>query len=250
MPRRQSEPAAIQRQHFEAADEERFLWTTDAPGFAETEEELLAPLLEQARSPCLEIGCGEGNNLVRLDRSAQCFGVDLFPRKLAFAARALPGAHFTVAEASHLPFQAACFFTVFIRDLLHHVPSPRSVLEEATRVLAPGGAFMLLEPNGRNPIVRLQTQLVPAEAGARDSNPEHVRQLLQGLPLRDIQVRTRQPLPLRRMLLHYRFGFPALGRWALPRRALSAGEALLGRLLDPGRWSYVVVTATRAERPG
>jgi len=250
MPRRQSEPAAIQRQYFEAADEDRFLWATGAPGFAETEDELLAPLLERARTPCLEIGCGEGNNLVRLDRGVKCIGVDLFPRKLAFAAAALPKGHFAVAEASQLPFGAARFFTVFIRDLLHHVPSPRAVLEEATRVLAPGGSLMLLEPNGRNPIVRLQTQLVPAETGARDSSPDHIRQLLQGLPLEDVEVSTRQPLPLRRMLLHYRFGLPVLGRWALSRLALSAGEALLGRLLDPGRWSYVAVTATRAERPG
>jgi ubiquinone/menaquinone biosynthesis C-methylase UbiE len=247
MPRRQPEFAAIQREYFEAAEVERFLWTTGAQGFAETEDELLAPLLEQATAPCLEVGCGEGSNLVRLDRRVKCFGVDLFPQKLAFAARELPGASFAVAEASRLPFPSACFVTVFIRDLLHHVPSPRAVLEEATRVLAPGGALMLLEPNGRNPIVRLQTHLMAAEAGARASNPEHIRQLMQGLPLRDVEVRTRQPLPLRRMLLHYRFGLPVLGRWALSRLALSAIEKILGRLLTPPRWSYVLATATRVE---
>jgi SAM-dependent methyltransferase len=249
MPRRKSEPAAIQRQYFEAADEERFLWATGARGFAETEDELLAPLLDQAGTPFLEIGCGEGNNLLRLDEGVKCFGVDLFPRKLVFAAGVLPEGRFAVAEASQLPFAAARFRTVFVRDLLHHVPSPRAVLEEATRVLAPGGAFALLEPNGLNPIVRLQTQLVPAEAGARESSPERVRQLLRGLPLQDLEVRTRQPLPLRRMLLHYRYGLPLLGRWTLSRLALEAGESLLGRLLAPARWSYVAATATRADGP-
>src|SRR5436190_2023356 len=60
--------AEVQRRYFESADAARFRWTTGAPGFAETEDDLLAPFVETIVGPCLEIGCGEGNNLVRLLR--------------------------------------------------------------------------------------------------------------------------------------------------------------------------------------
>lgn len=240
-----SEHEVLQREYFDRADVDRFSWTTRAAGFAETEDDLLALALPSIESPCLEVGCGEGNNLVRLVRRARCFGVDLFPKKLAFAARALPEAHLVTADARKLPFAAASFRTVFVRDLLHHVVAPGELLAEATRLLAPGGVFCLLEPNGRNPIVRLQTHLVRAEAGARVSSPTYVATLLRDLPLRDVEVRTCQPLPLRRALLHYRFGLPFLGRNESTRRALSLLEDALGRWVPVSRWSYVLATARR-----
>jgi len=245
MPTSESELAEIQRSYFEEAEVRRFHWTTSAPGFAETEDELLEPLLPSLESPCLEIGCGEGNNLVRLARRVRCYGVDLFPKKLAFAVRQLPEVRFAAADACHLPFADASFESVFVRDLLHHVADPSAVLVEVARVLSPGGALCLLEPNARNPLVRLQTHLVPAEAGARVSCADHLAQLLDGLPLEETAIETRLPLPLRRAVLHYELGFPALGRSQLPRRALVWVERALGRLLPPRFWSYVLVTARR-----
>jgi tRNA G46 methylase TrmB len=79
MPASESELAKIQRNYFERAEVQRFHWTTRAPGFAETEDELLEPLLPSMESPCLEIGCGEGNNLVRLARCARCYASTCFP---------------------------------------------------------------------------------------------------------------------------------------------------------------------------
>ena len=239
--------ADVQRRYFEHADAERFRWTTGGPGFAETEDDLLAPFLETAVGPCLEIGCGEGNNLVRLVRRAPCVGVDLYAPKLRFAAAQLPGVRFAAADATALPFRDACFATVFVRDLLHHVPQPERVLAEATRVLAPRGRLSLLEPNGRNPIVRLHSRLIAAEAGLRRSDTAYIARLLGTLPLVEVEVRMLQPLPLRRLLLHYRFGLPILGRLAGTRRALARAERLAGRLLPPSRWAYVAATARRAE---
>jgi SAM-dependent methyltransferase len=235
----------IQRSHFEEADVERFRWTTRAPGFAETEDALLEPLLGPLESPCLEIGCGEGNNLLRLARHVRCLGVDLFPKKLHFAASTIPRAGLAASDAAALPLADASVRSVFVRDLLHHVPDPAAVLAEAVRVLAPGGALLLLEPNGRNPLVRLQTHLVEAERGARRFGVEHVSGLLRPLPLRDVEVCTRLPLPLRRTLLHYRYGLPALGRRRIARELLAGAEDLLGRLVPRARWSYVVASARR-----
>lgn len=236
----------VQRAYFEEAEADRFRWTTGAPGFAETEDALLDPIADRLTAPLLEIGCGEGNNLLRFARLGACTGVDLFPRKLAFAARELPAARFTAADGARLPFADASFASVFVRDLLHHVEDPPAVLQEAARVLRPGGHLVLLEPNGRNPLVWLQTRLVAAEAGARDFDAERVRGFFAGLPFRDCRVEARQPLPLRRALLHYEKGLPALGRSGAGRALLAAGERLLGALLPRSRWTYVQASATRA----
>ncbi len=237
---------ATQRRYFGYADDARFYWTTGAPGFAETEDALLAPLIPLIEEPALEIGCGEGNNLVRLTNGGRWIGVDLHLPKVGFAAGQVPGAHFAVADATALPFRAASFRTVFVRDLLHHMPDPVPVLAEAMRVLAVGGRFLLLEPNAGNPIVLLQTYIVPAEALGRRSRPSHIAGLIRDLPLKGVEMRAVEPLPLRRLVLHYRFGLPGLGRFGAARAALAGVERLARRLLPPSRWAYVRVTATRA----
>jgi SAM-dependent methyltransferase len=237
--------AEVQRNYFEEAEVERYRWLVGAPGFAETEDELLAPLMRELESPLLEIGCGEGNNLQRLASLGPCTGVDLFPKKLGFASGELPSCRFAAADGSRLPFPDASFRSVFVRDLLHHVPRASAVLEEVARVLEPGGHFCLLEPNGRNPLIWLQTRMVPAEAGARDFSPSTVPRLLDGLPFEDVSVELRQPLPLRRAVLHYERGLPALGRNGLARSLLAGGEAVLGTLLPRSRWTYIQITASR-----
>ena len=242
-PQRSSE---IQRAYFEDADPERFHWTTEGPGFAETEDALLEPFLPQLKEPCLEVGCGEGNNLMRLLRRVGCVGVDLFPRKLAFAVRQLPEARLAAAEAMALPFADGSFATVFIRDLLHHLPDPQAALVEAARVLRPGGLLCLLEPNGRSPLIRLQARLVRAEAGARRFEPKLLEGWLRAAPFRQIELRTAQPFPLRRLVLHYRMGAPALGRSGAVRGAIRLLEAGIGRGLPSSRWTYLAATARRS----
>jgi SAM-dependent methyltransferase len=245
---------ARQRAHFAAADVEHFLWQTRGAGFAEREAAFVREAMSGAATPLLEIGCGEGANLLHLTATragepagdgGRYFGVDAFPAKLAFAAHAVPAARFACGDAGRLPFGDARFATVLIRDLLHHLPQPRVTLEETCRVLRPGGRFVLIEPNARNPLIRLQMALVPAERGAARSDERWLRALLAGLPLVDVRVDEAAPLPLDRVVLHHRFGLPSLGARAAVVRALGALERAAGRVLPRSRWSYVVVHATR-----
>jgi SAM-dependent methyltransferase len=51
-----------------------------------------------------------------------------------------------VADAQRLPFRAGVFDAVLGLDVIHHFSRPRLFLEEASRVLAPGGRLALIEP--------------------------------------------------------------------------------------------------------
>jgi len=234
-----------QRSHFLEADQAQYRWTTTAPGIAESEDALLAPVTALLDGLCLEMGCGEGNNVQRISRGAPCVGIDRFVRKLQFASQETPQARFAAADAVQLPFRDGAFPNVFIRDLLHHLPRPEAALEEALRVLAPGGRLCLLEPNGRNPLIWLQTHLVPAEVGARDSTFETIGDMLRRRSLDGLQVEALQPLALRRLALHYRMGLPALGRFAPTAALLQGLESALGGLLPRSRWTYIFGTGIK-----
>jgi len=242
------EPESFQRaqdEHFATADAAHFAWTTHDAGFAPVEDALLAPHLADLPFPCLEMGCGEGTNLARLVRHGLPVGIDRYVAKARFAARAVPGARVLAADACALPFRTASFRSVLVRDLLHHLPEPRLATAEAVRVLAPGGTLLVLEPNGRNPFIALQGRLIAAEARLRTFRPQTVLDALAGLPLEAPAVAMAQGFPLRRLALHYRFGWPALGRTRLGARLLVATELLGERLLPRDRWSYAVVRARR-----
>jgi len=237
---------SVQDRYFTAADVARFRWMTEDPAFAPVEDALLGPWIADLAFPCLEVGCGEGSNLVRLARRGPCVGMDLYPERARFAAGVVPGTPVTVGDACRLPFADGAFLSVLIRDLLHHLPEPRLALAEAARVLRPGGSLLLLEPNGRNPFNALQARLIAAEAGVRSSTPERLTGLFAGLPLDPPRLDMTQGFPLRRLALHYRFGAPILGRTRLAAAAFGGIERVGERLTPRRRWSYVVLRARRA----
>ena len=231
--------------HFAAADAAHFRWTTADPGFAPVEEALLAPRLAGLAAPCLEVGCGEGTNLVRLARRGRPFGIDRSVERVRFAAGAVPDARLATADACALPFRDGVFASVLIRDLLHHLGDPRRAAAEAVRVLVPGGTLLVIEPNGRNPLVALQARLVSTERQLTSFTVSSVLRALDGLPLGEPEVEMAQGFPLRRLVLHYRFGWPGLGRARTAARVLEGLERLGERLLPPRRWSYTVVRSRR-----
>jgi SAM-dependent methyltransferase len=234
-----------QERYFAAADQARFHWTTVDPGYAPVEDALVLPWLAELPFPCLEVGCGEGTNLARLVRRGTPVGIDRSPAKVRFAARAVPAARLATADALELPFADATFAGVFVRDLLHHLREGHRAAAEAVRVLRPGGTLLVLEPNGANPLIALHARLVPAERALRVSSPDSLRAALDGLPLENVQVAMAQAFPLRRLVLHYRFGLPLLGRSPLGRGMLVRIERAVERLLPRRRWAYTVVRARR-----
>jgi SAM-dependent methyltransferase len=231
----------IQSFYFEAPEEERYRHQTAHPFFAQSEKALLEGF-EPCPGECLlEIGCGEGGNLFFLqDIPAKFFGIDLFVRKLVFAKGQLQNCGFICSGAEYLPFSDESFDVVLCRDVLHHLPDRGRALKEMTRVCRQGGRMVIIEPNGRNLIMRVLPWLVKAESEIKKNSPQFLAQLLNeqtGLP---VQVTFRQPFPLFRMLLHYRYGFPWLGRCRWVTTLFGGIDRVAGKILPPSRWAYMI----------
>ena len=97
----------------------------------------------------LEVGCGLGTDLLQFARGgAIVSGVDLTPRSIElvrqrFALYGFPVSA-QVADAEYLPFEDNLFDVVYSFGVLHHTPNTRHALEEAHRVLRPGGRLILM----------------------------------------------------------------------------------------------------------
>lgn len=97
----------------------------------------------------LEVGVGMGADFVRWVRAgALATGVDITDRAVSLTRRRLDQEQLTadvsVADAESLPFPDEAFDIVYSWGVLHHTPNPARALQEAQRVLAPGGELRLM----------------------------------------------------------------------------------------------------------
>ena len=109
----------------------------------------------------LDVGCGAGflaRQLASLGHEVQ--GLDYSRGSLLTSRRAEAGGaevgkvRYVQGDAMRLPFEAGTFDVVCSLDFLEHVEDPAATVEEAARVLKPGGAFFFHTFN-RNPLAWL-----------------------------------------------------------------------------------------------
>jgi SAM-dependent methyltransferase len=133
-------------------------WADDGrgEGMAEGHAPILRVALAKMDLPAggrfLDLGCGVGwatRLLAELVEGARVAGVDLSPRMIE-RARVHPDngprVDFRVADAHNLPFADGTFSRLISVESLYYYPEPRVALEEAARVVEPGGtAYFLLD---------------------------------------------------------------------------------------------------------
>ncbi len=106
----------------------------------------------------LEIGAGYGINLATwmkhhaldgygTERDAEGFGNSFEASRELFAANGLDPERIIRVSDDILPFQDASFDVVYSANVLEHTERPLIVLEEAARVLRPGGILHVEVPN-------------------------------------------------------------------------------------------------------
>lgn len=95
----------------------------------------------------LEVGCATGDFCgVMVTLGASVHGVDRSASMVELASAQHSEAHFTVADATALPYSDASFDIVLAASLLNVVADPVAVLREMARVCRQGGALALLVP--------------------------------------------------------------------------------------------------------
>ncbi|MCE9582023.1 MAG: methyltransferase domain-containing protein [Planctomycetes bacterium] len=220
----------------------RFDWLTENP-YMRSREASILEALDLDGGSVLEVGCGQGNNLVvRGVRGA--VGIDIDRASLRCAATRTDG-RFAQADAARLPFRDGAFDRVFARDILHHVDEARPVVAEMVRVCRPGGKVCVLDDNGRNGILRLFAAIDPCERKIAKQTPENVAALFEGLPVDPVILSVREPTLVYRALLHHKFGLPSLGKSRLFALTMDRVIAALQKTSNPDTWAKISLTATR-----
>lgn len=139
--------------------------TTPSRPLITDELDLLARLVPLDGQRIVEIGCGAAQlarGLLARHPGAAVTGLEVDERQHAknLATPATPGLRFMAAGAQALPFDDGCFDLALMLKSLHHVPLPlmATALDEAARVLRPGGHLYVSEPvfdGPLNEVVRL-----------------------------------------------------------------------------------------------
>jgi SAM-dependent methyltransferase len=130
-------------------------------------------------SSVLDLGCGRGG-VVELFWHDVKLAAGLDPDVPSLAEHRAPGMPVLRGVGERLPFAGESFDLVVCLWVLEHVKEPRTVLREVRRVLRPGGHFIFLTPNLRNPLLLLnrigktipvlQTRLVSRFYGRREAD--------------------------------------------------------------------------------
>lgn len=145
----------------------------------------LAALQTLPPSDVLIDGVGTGLDVPYLARQHRYVGLDMTPamlRRCVARTHALDF-HAVQADAQRLPFADDSFDVIILHLIIAVVPNPRHCLQEATRVLRPGGTMLLfdkfLRPQERATWRRLANRVTRRVATSLDVVFEH---LLETLP--------------------------------------------------------------------
>ena len=99
----------------------------------------------------LDAGCGTGavsRDLARWANVDEVVGMDpspVFLEKARELAAGVPNLRFEEGDARSLPYEDAAFDAVIFHTCLCHVPGPEKAVEEAFRVLRPGGHLAVFD---------------------------------------------------------------------------------------------------------
>lgn len=192
-------------------DDNRRFWDRHAKLYAPIQERgnrqlfsMVIPRCEAyvtGSSQVLELACGTGQYTIPLCGKAQSWeATDFSPNMIAEAERRqIPGAHFSVQDATDLPYEEEAFDLVLIANALHIMPEPEKALREIHRVLKPEG--ILLAPTfvyeGKYQKTRLRIMELAGFKPFYKWNHEDLSQIIgsQGFQVLETQVIQSKPAP-------------------------------------------------------
>ena len=151
------------------------------PGWTSSGDQLEAMVRSHitSSSRVLDLGCGRGGVVELIWRDVRmAAGVD--PDAPSLASHRAAGMPVVRGVGENLPFVDSSFDLIVSLWVLEHLVDPAATLREVRRVLAPGGHFVFVTPNMRNPLMlanriakalpALQRRLVPRVYGREEAD--------------------------------------------------------------------------------
>jgi SAM-dependent methyltransferase len=156
------------------------------PGWRSSGEQVEALVRSHvsADSYVLDLGCGRGGVVELIWRTVK-LAVGLDPDVASLAEHRAQGMPVIRGRGENLPFAGESFDLIVSLWVLEHLERPDVVFREVRRVLKPGGHFVFLTPNLRNPLLlmnrlakslpQLQRRIVPRLYGRIEADTFPVR---------------------------------------------------------------------------
>jgi SAM-dependent methyltransferase len=96
----------------------------------------------------VDAGCGTGAMLRELSTECRAVGLDDHQESIDLARRKLNGRRAWVIQTalSAIPLEAGCAAGVLLLDVLEHLDRPEDAVQEAIRVMQPGGLLIVTVP--------------------------------------------------------------------------------------------------------
>lgn len=178
---------------------------------------MLRPLRLTPEQRVLDVGCGDGG-MLRMLPACHKTGIDLSKTALDLARKNTAGTcDLQRMNAEVMTFPNASFDAVICSEVLEHTMHPKRVMEEISRVLAPGGTAVVSIPHER--AIKLAKRWCVRLCGAKGirmnadrtlmpvQNPWHLHdanmRLLQSWIPDALTVRRVEAIPTRLLPLHY-----------------------------------------------
>lgn len=101
------------------------------------------------KHPVLDIGCGDGfvSKIILSSRNDKFdVGLDLSESEIAYAKKSGSYKKCIIGNVYSLPFKDNAFLTIFSNSVIEHISDLDKALSEISRVLKPGGEFILTVP--------------------------------------------------------------------------------------------------------
>jgi SAM-dependent methyltransferase len=152
------------------------------PYFSVEKTLLMQPGVERI----LDLGCANGWNMSRFSQYGRSsFGLDTVPERVKLAKEHGP---VLVASGLDVPVAAGSFDVVYVQHVLHHIGDVERALNEAWRVLKPGGILFLIETIEDSPIIHWGRRLYPNWMGDEVNAPFYFQSLKEQVANAGFQV--------------------------------------------------------------